>query len=124
MEYTNVKGLVTGVSDIAFGTATSTLEDEAKIHDMLDYYVSIGGNYIDTSRFYGRGSGIQHTEELLGRWLAKGDNRSKVIIQSKCCNPEMDHTLTGVRTSRAWAAPAPICMTIYFSAVTTCAWTA
>ena len=43
MEYTNVKGLVTGVSDIAFGTATSTLEDEAKIHDMLDYYVSIGG---------------------------------------------------------------------------------
>lgn len=72
MEYTNVKGLVTGVSDIAFGTATSTLEDEAKIHDMLDYYVSIGGNYIDTSRFYGRGSGIQHTEELLGRWLAKG----------------------------------------------------
>ena len=94
MEYTNVKGLVTGVSDIAFGTATSTLEDEAKIHDMLDYYVSIGGNYIDTSRFYGRGSGIQHTEELLGRWLAKGDNRSKVIIQSKCCNPYMDHTLT------------------------------
>lgn len=50
MEYTNVKGLVTGVSDIAFGTATSTLEDEAKIHDMLDYYVSIGGNYIDISR--------------------------------------------------------------------------
>lgn len=94
MEYTNVKGLVTGVSDIAFGTATSTLEDEAKIHDMLDYYVSIGGNYIDTSRFYGRGSGIQHTEELLGRWLAKGDNRSEVIIQSKCCNPYMDHTLT------------------------------
>lgn len=94
MEYTNVKGLVTGVSDIAFGTATSTLEDEAKIHDMLDYYVSIGGNYIDTSRFYGRGSGIQHTEELLGRWLAKGANRSKVIIQSKCCNPYMDHTLT------------------------------
>lgn len=36
LEYTNVKGLVTGVSDIAFGTATSTLEDEAKIHDMLD----------------------------------------------------------------------------------------
>ena len=44
MEYTNVKGLVTGVSDIAFGTATSTLEDEAKIHDMRDYYVSLGGN--------------------------------------------------------------------------------
>lgn len=117
------RALVTGVSDIAFGTATSTLEDEAKIHDMLDYYVSIGGNYIDTSRFYGRGSGIQHTEELLGRWLAKGDNRSKVIIQSKCCNPYMDHTLTMYedipRVGRflyVW--------TIYFSAVTTCAWTA
>ena len=94
MKYVHVKGLVTPASNISFGTATSTLEDEAKIHDMLDYYVSIGGNYIDTARFYGRGSGIQHTEEILGRWLAKGDNRSKVIIESKCCNPYMDHNLT------------------------------
>ncbi len=93
MQYVNVKGLTTAVSDISFGTATTTLEDEAKIHDMLDYYVSIGGNYIDTARFYGRGSGIQHTEEVLGRWLAKNDNRSKVVIESKCCNPYMDHNL-------------------------------
>ena len=93
MRYLNMKGLTTPVSDISFGTATSTLEDEEKIHDMLDYYVSVGGNYIDTARFYGRGSGIQHTEEILGRWLAKGDNRSKVIIESKCCNPYMDHNL-------------------------------
>ncbi len=93
MNYVDIKGLTTKVSDIAFGTATSTLEDEEKIHDMLDYYVSIGGNYIDTARFYGRGSGIQHTEEILGRWLNKNDNRSKVIIQSKCCNPYMDRNL-------------------------------
>lgn len=88
-----VKGLTTRVSDIAFGTATTTLEDEQKIHDMLDYYVEKGGNYIDTARFYGRGSGIQHTEEVLGRWLAKDGNRDKVIIQSKCCNPYMDRNL-------------------------------
>jgi lin0876 protein len=93
MEYLNIKGLTVKASNISFGTATSTLEDEEKIHEMLDYYVSNGGNYIDTARFYGRGSGIQHTEELLGRWLAKGDNRSKVIIQSKCCNPYMDRNL-------------------------------
>lgn len=93
MNYISIKGLTAEVSDIAFGTATCTLEDEAKIHDMLDYYVSVGGNYIETSRFYGRGSGIQHTEELLGRWLAKGNNRSKVIIQSKCCTPYMDRNL-------------------------------
>ncbi len=93
MEYINIKGLTTKASDISFGTATSTLEDEEKIHDMLDYYVSCGGNYIDTARFYGRGSGIQHTEEILGRWLAKGDNRSKVIIESKCCNPYMSSKL-------------------------------
>ena len=49
MEYINIKGLTTKVSDISFGTATSTLEDETKIHDMLDYYVSVGGNYIDTA---------------------------------------------------------------------------
>ena len=60
---------------------------------MLDYYISVGGNYIDTARFYGRGSGIQHTEEILGRWLEKNDNRSKVIIESKCCNPYMDRNL-------------------------------
>lgn len=90
MNYLDVKGLTTKVSDISFGTATSTLEDEAQIHEMLDSYVKEGGNYIDTARFYGRGSGIQRTEELLGRWLAKGDNRSKVVLQSKCCNPYTD----------------------------------
>ncbi len=93
MNYINIKGLTTKASDICFGTATSTLEDEAQIHDMLDYYVSLGGNFIDTARFYGRGSGIQHIEEILGRWLAKNDNRSKVIIESKCSNPYMDRNL-------------------------------
>lgn len=88
-----VKGLTTRVTDLAFGTATTTLEDEAHIHNMLDYYVSKGGNYIDTARFYGRGSGIQHTEEVLGRWLAKDGNRDKVVIQSKCSNPYMDRNL-------------------------------
>lgn len=86
MNYINVKGLTTTVSRISFGTATSTLEKEEEIHSMLDYYVSMGGNYIDTARFYGRGSGIQHTEELLSRWLEKDENREKVVIQSKCCN--------------------------------------
>lgn len=94
MNYIDVKGLTAKVSDISFGTATSTLEEEEKIHSMLDHYVALGGNYIDTARFYGRGSGIQHTEELLGRWLARNGNRSKVIIQSKCCNPYMDRKLT------------------------------
>ncbi|MCF0137006.1 MAG: aldo/keto reductase [Oscillospiraceae bacterium] len=93
MEYLNVKGLTTPVSSISFGTATSTLEEEENIHKMLDYYVSKGGNYIDTSRFYGRGSGIQRTEEILSRWLAKDDNRSKVVIQSKCCTPYMNRHL-------------------------------
>lgn len=93
MKYLDIKGLTTKVSEISFGTATSTLEDEQKIHEMLDHYVQAGGNYIDTARFYGRGSGIQHTEEIIGRWLAKDDNRSKVILESKCCNPYIDRNL-------------------------------
>lgn len=93
MNHIYIKGIPQKVSDISFGTATTTLEDEQKVHDMLDHYVAKGGNYIDTARFYGRGSGIQHTEEVLGRWLSKGDNRSKVIIQSKTGNPYMDRNL-------------------------------
>ena len=93
MEYINIKGLTTKLSYIGFGTATFTLEDEEHFHKMLDYYVSQGGNYIDTARFYGRGTGIQHTEEMLGRWLAKDGNRDKVILESKCCNPYMSHKL-------------------------------
>lgn len=88
-----IKGLPQEVSQISFGTATTTLEDEEKVHEMLDYYVEKGGNYIDTARFYGRGSGIQHTEEVLGRWLNKNNNREKVVIQSKCSNPYMDRNL-------------------------------
>lgn len=88
-----IKGITDQVSNIGFGTATTTLEDEEKVHEMLDHYVAHGGNFIDTARFYGRGSGIQHTEEVLGRWLIKGNNREKVILQSKCSNPYMDRNL-------------------------------
>ena len=36
MKYLDVKGLNTKVSQISFGTATSTLEEEENIHQMLD----------------------------------------------------------------------------------------
>jgi len=80
------------VSELCLGTMTfgqkeknswgmpTCLEDEA--HKMLDYFVSVGGNFIDTADVYGE------SEIVIGNWLVKRskDNpkfRESIIIATK-----------------------------------------
>jgi len=80
------------VSEICLGAMTfgqneknnwgmpTSLETES--HAMLDYYVSVGGNFIDTADVYGE------SEVVIGNWLAKRakDNakfRDSLVIATK-----------------------------------------
>ena len=40
---------------------------EEQSHEILDKFVQMGGNFIDTADIYGRGK----SEEIVGSWLAK-----------------------------------------------------
>jgi aryl-alcohol dehydrogenase-like predicted oxidoreductase len=67
------------VSELCLGAMTFGREsDEATSHAMLDRFVSIGGNFIDTANVYSAGG----SEEVLGRWLAQRD-RDDLVIATK-----------------------------------------
>jgi aryl-alcohol dehydrogenase-like predicted oxidoreductase len=100
MQYLNVKGFAKPVSRLIFGTAWFTLDDEECAHEMMDLYVSRGGNFIDTGRYYGKGNGIAKSEEILFRWLKKSGIREEIFIADKACNPFIDRN--GVMHDERW----------------------
>lgn len=75
------------VSQLALGCMLmGTSTDEADSVRMLDRYLDIGGNFLDTADCYAwwsrRGSEGGESEELLGRWLA-GGRRDRVFLATK-----------------------------------------
>ncbi|XP_071830344.1 1-deoxyxylulose-5-phosphate synthase YajO-like [Apostichopus japonicus] len=52
--------------------------DEAASHKILDRFVELGGNFIDTANIYGRGA----SETIVGNWLSRQE-RHKIVLASK-----------------------------------------
>ena len=83
MEYNYLGNTGLKVSNLCLGTMTfgktpeSCSEDVA--HQILDEFVAKGGNFIDTADIYSFGM----SEEIVGRWLVKQPNRSKIILSTK-----------------------------------------
>ncbi|KAL3848516.1 hypothetical protein ACJMK2_019367 [Sinanodonta woodiana] len=57
----------------------STQLDEAKSHEVLDKYVELGGNFLDTANVYVLGK----SEEIIGNWLQK-QQRDRIVLATKC----------------------------------------
>ena len=65
-----------------FGWSADRNESEA----VLDYYFDNGGNFIDTADMYsqwGEGHVGGESETIIGDWMSRRGNRSKVIIATK-----------------------------------------
>jgi len=62
-----------------FGPQTT----EADSFAIMDRAVELGFNFFDTANVYGwkRGEGI--TEKIVGRWLAQGGRREKIVLATK-----------------------------------------
>jgi aryl-alcohol dehydrogenase-like predicted oxidoreductase len=76
------------VSQLALGCMLmGTDTDEADAVRMLDAYLDAGGAFLDTADCYAwwrdPGSEGGHSEELLGRWLARGGRRDRVFLATK-----------------------------------------
>jgi aryl-alcohol dehydrogenase-like predicted oxidoreductase len=57
---------------------------EADSHRIMDVAVADGINFFDTANVYGRHLGVGTTEEIIGRWFAKGSaRRDKVVLATK-----------------------------------------
>jgi aryl-alcohol dehydrogenase-like predicted oxidoreductase len=101
------------VSPIALGTMQfGWTADEKTSHAILDSYVGLGGNLIDTADCYSvwapnNAGGV--SEEIIGRWLKQSVNRDKVLIATKVraamgqgFSEGWDHPLQREGLSRRW----------------------
>ncbi|PYI04437.1 Aldo/keto reductase [Aspergillus sclerotiicarbonarius CBS 121057] len=83
------------VSPLCLGTMTFGGTQQARYGDcsredafeMLDYFVSQGGNFIDTASGYQAGQ----SEVLLGEWMAARDNRDEIVLATKYTTGYMGH---------------------------------
>ncbi|WP_307814456.1 aldo/keto reductase [Glycomyces sp. YM15] len=75
------------VSRLCLGAmALGGVQDEATSFAILDRFVELGGNFIDTANcymFWIDGGTGDESELLLGRWLASRGNRDDLVIATK-----------------------------------------
>ena len=85
MEYTHVGRLGLVVSRLCLGTMNfGPHTSEPDSHAIMDAAVANGINFFDTANVYGRHLGVGATEEIIGRWFARGGGRrDKVVLATK-----------------------------------------
>ena len=85
MEYTHVGRLGLVVSRLCLGTMNfGPHASESDSHTIMDAAIANGINFFDTANVYGRHLGVGATEEIIGRWIAKGGGRrDKVVLATK-----------------------------------------
>ena len=84
METTSLGRTGLKVSRICLGTMNFGPEtEEADAHRIMDRAVDAGINFFDTANVYGWGENKGKTETIVGRWLAKGGRRDRVVLATK-----------------------------------------
>jgi aryl-alcohol dehydrogenase-like predicted oxidoreductase len=85
MEYTHLGRTGLRVSPLCLGTMNfGPLTTEADSHAIMDRALEHGINFFDTANVYGWRKGEGVTEQIVGRWFAKGGGRrDKVVIATK-----------------------------------------
>jgi len=80
MEYKRLGKSGLKVARICLGTMTYAREaDEATSFQLMDRYLELGGNFIDTADGYSSGA----AEEVVGRWLKQRGNRQRIVLATK-----------------------------------------
>jgi aryl-alcohol dehydrogenase-like predicted oxidoreductase len=85
MEYRKLGRSGLKVSPLCLGTMNfgpQTSEEDS--HAIMDRALELGINFFDTANVYGGGDHKGRTEEIVGRWFAKGGGRrEKVVLATK-----------------------------------------
>ena len=87
MEYRELGRTGVKVSSICLGTMTwGEQNTEAEGHEQMDYAVSQGINFFDTSEMYAvppRPDTQGSTEKIIGTWFKARKNRDKIVLATK-----------------------------------------
>lgn len=94
MEYTNLGRTGLKVSRLVLGTMNfGELTDEETAFKIMDRALEVGINFFDTADVYGgpqspgMKKGFGTSEEIIGRWLAQGNRRDKIVLATKLYQP-------------------------------------
>jgi aryl-alcohol dehydrogenase-like predicted oxidoreductase len=73
------------------GVSLGSTLDAATSYELLDAFVALGGNFIDTARIYADWLPGERSvsEKTIGRWLRQRRNRAQVIVATKGAHPEL-----------------------------------
>ena len=88
MRYIDITGIERPVSVIGLGTTSKifTPAGDDRVAELIDAYLAVDGNCIDTAHIYGFGE----SERALGRWLAQSGRRDEIVLVTKGCHPHVD----------------------------------
>ena len=86
MEYGHIAGLDKPVSRLILGSSLCSTRDMARTSAILDHFVALGGNAVDTAHVYGAGD----AERAAGLWLRTRENREQVVLIGKGGHPDQD----------------------------------
>ncbi|MDF2721199.1 MAG: aldo/keto reductase [Paenibacillus sp.] len=91
MKYETIPNTDLSASSICYGTAPigSTL-DEAASFRMLDLFVELGGNFMDSSHNYANWACDipSISEKTIGKWMKQRNNRNRMIVSTKGACPD------------------------------------
>lgn len=85
MQYTHLGRSGLKVSRLCLGTMNfGPRTDEAASHSIMDSALESGINFFDTANVYGGAEHRGWTEEIIGRWFAKGgERRERTVLATK-----------------------------------------
>jgi len=92
MKSIQVKGVDKEISSLVMGSGGFTPDHMDRVTDVLNQYLEIGGNTIDTAFIYSGGK----SEEAIGIWMEENKRRDDVIILTKGAH----HNADGPRVSK------------------------
>lgn len=91
MKYTHLGRTGLTVSRLVLGTMNfGPRTSEAESHALMDRALELGLNFWDTANRYGREISDGYTEEIIGRWLAQGGRRDRIVLATKLYGPMGD----------------------------------
>lgn len=94
MDYTHLGRTGLKVSRLALGTMNfAELTEEAASFSIMDEALDAGINFFDTADVYGgpqspgMEEGFGTSEKIIGRWLAQGGRRDRIVLATKVYQP-------------------------------------
>ncbi len=84
MQYTNLGRTGLKVSRLCLGTMNfGPQASEQESYAIMDQALEQGINFFDTANRYGGSAGVGATEEIIGRWMAQGGRRERIVLATK-----------------------------------------